>query len=325
MKLNNKVYSFKRDTEETKAAAKAKPALNTILKTLTGGPKPPPSNIGIAYVFLTPPKMKALLEHTRKFGDIIQRRVYDKHATDYEELVLAEQWHEVGTVLFLDWAGCVMDGSHRIEAFSELEISIPVWIMYGFNPEEFQYIDTGMQRTIANLFEMIGVLQRSGVIGSVTGGVVKYDTEFMPYGFGKHKAIPFPPRRKVYENLKVICEEAANVYWQSKKVPGMTPRAAGTGFVLIAREVGQERARKFFGRFIAGTGLKKTDPELVLRQKVALEVDYGGDTLFLHHLAYLIKAFNLSYWKEKATEKDISWEQSDDQKGEPFPQVNVRQ
>jgi hypothetical protein len=320
MRLKNNVYSFEHSPEERDASREGRPYLQEIMKVLQAGPKPPRSNLTIAMVMMTPEKMKSLIAHTEKCGDIIQRRVYDKHRDDFKKIILDCGWHEVGTICLLDWAGCIMDSSHRLTAWSEIGISVPMVIIAGFNPEDFAYIDTGMQRTIANLFEMIGVDYRSGIMGSNTGGVVKFRTEFVPYGYPQHNRIPFTPRREVYEASKHVCEEAVNVYWQSRKIPGMTPRAAGTAYILVAMELGEEIARRFFCKLINARDLEKGSSIQRLRTKLSLETDYGGETLFFHQLAWLIKAFNCWHWKKRfVTIDDIDWERP-----ERYPEVNVQ-
>lgn len=135
---------------------KAKPALtgNVITGTsIQAGKKLNNSNIQelAEIVEITPELAEIYLDSQTK-----NRNVKNSHVQYLVAEIMSDKWDLTGEAIKFDFDGHLRDGQHRLTAILNCGRSVEMLIIGGLNPETIDIMDTGSQRTIADILEIDG-------------------------------------------------------------------------------------------------------------------------------------------------------------------------
>lgn len=75
----------------------------------------------------------------------------------YAAEMSAQTWrHPTGEALIFDRNNVIQQGQHRLHAVIKSGQTIKFWVMFNADPDDFQVIDSGKKRTVANVLQMQG-------------------------------------------------------------------------------------------------------------------------------------------------------------------------
>lgn len=74
----------------------------------------------------------------------------------YVSDMLSGRWHFTGDPIRFDPAGRLLDGQHRLTAVIQSDVSVPMLILRGVNPDAQRVMDTGARRTTADALSLRG-------------------------------------------------------------------------------------------------------------------------------------------------------------------------
>lgn len=75
----------------------------------------------------------------------------------YAAEMSAKTWrHPTGEALIFDKNNIIQQGQHRLHAVIKSGQTIRFWVMFNADPDDFEVIDSGVKRTIANVLQMQG-------------------------------------------------------------------------------------------------------------------------------------------------------------------------
>jgi len=102
-------------------------------------------------LYMTPSKAKEILEK-----NINNRKVKDHTIRSYVWQMKEGQWKENGEAIIIDKNGYVKDGQHRLISCIKANFSFWVVIVSGVNSDVMDTIDTGVNRTLADVLMLNG-------------------------------------------------------------------------------------------------------------------------------------------------------------------------
>lgn len=103
-------------------------------------------------ISVTPELAKIWLER-----NINNRALSQWTVSHYAAEMSAKTWrHPTGEALIFDTNNVIQQGQHRLHAVVKSGETITFWVMFNADPDDFQVIDSGKKRTVANVLQMQG-------------------------------------------------------------------------------------------------------------------------------------------------------------------------
>mgnify|MGYP003675341634 CR=1 FL=1 len=132
-------------------------------------------------------------------------------------------WKENGEPIIVDINGFIKDGQHRLHSCIEANYSYNVPVIYDVNPNVMDTIDTGTNRSLADVLELNGFMYSSaissyiktirshdrGLVSSIQNGHQRVNTT-------NSQGLDYANKNKEY--LFSICKSVNNVYSTNLKV-----------------------------------------------------------------------------------------------------------
>ena len=204
----------------------------------------------------------------------------------------------------MDSRGMLGDGKHRLTASSELGRTINVWMLVGAPPENFQYYDSGRNRTSADLFSLLGESDTN-----VLGAVVRLTYLYLNALTGKitSRGVSNPTVLATFhadpEGYRRAIRIGTHIAYGQYPM-GRVPAAAGV--YLLSRVNRKTVVEDFSEGLISGAGVPPGDARLVLGRTLN---NRKPRTPSVEQLAWFIKAFNA--WAEDASIRALSYKKSE--------------
>lgn len=242
-----------------------------------------------AVITVTPDIARAWLETMRT------NRPLRKHQVGIWAIkIQRDMWDETGESIKFDWDGNLMDGQHRLNAVIEAGKAVKMDVDFGLDPKIFDSLDTGLVRNNRDALSLAGekntffVSSALNIVMVIEAGILLRHTRVSPDNSSKLEALDIHPGIR-------------NSIGIGRKVHHILFGAAASALHYLFSQKNQESADYFFDKLFDGTEMEKTDPILMLRNK--LQKDGGGarDKRDLK-IAWTILAWNAMRLNDKDTD-----------------------
>lgn len=222
----------------------------------------------------------------------------------YAAEMSAKTWrHPTGEALIFDTNNVIQQGQHRLHAVVESGETITFWVMFNADPDDFQVIDSGRKRTVADVLQMQGG-KNAGVAATTSRLLCMWmETDWDTRNLTRSHIVEFHNKyfdviqkgavvgKSLSTNLRISAGHFATVY----------------AYVdIISRQT--EQLNEFANALANGHMLAKDSPVLALRNWTHLPKIAAGTHTQQKGVAVITKAWNaysigapmkLATWREK--------------------------
>lgn len=244
---------------------------------------------------ITPDIALAMLEKNEK-----NRFLRPAKVAQFKKMLLKGRFPWTHQGIAFDFEGRLFDGQHRLEAVVASGKTANMHVLFGCDPDTFQYVDYGTSRTAADLMYIAG-----DKYASLRAAVVKKEYIFET---GSKESQP-PQGTLEYSKTfpQDILDEACK--WGMKGAKITSQRAvAGAYFRIATHTKHPDLLEEFWHKFVTGEELKSKDPILQVRellfQKPTFDARSGGD-IATKEVAAIIQAWNR--WVHKKPLGKVNW------------------
>lgn len=228
------------------------------------------SGMPFAEVVTVTPELASLLlqrnpsDENRK----LSRATVAKYASDMR----AGRWQGMnGQTIVISKDGYLNDGQHRLNAVIECEGHIPFTIVFGAERESRMTLDQNKIRTSGDYIGMAGV-GNANKVAAVAAILIAYETDsFRNSGNQTFHSQTRPTKAALHAYaLSHLDEITTAIHVADNKAARRftTDTRLAATLCIIARKAGFERAKDFIERVVDGDGLRKSDPEFKVRERL---------------------------------------------------------
>jgi hypothetical protein len=207
----------------------------------------------------------------------------------------------------IDSKGSLQDGQHRLTAIEEEGIGTFMWVAVGTEPENFDVIDTGRNRSYGDVLHLSGETNVF-VLGATVRLIHLYLTRDYA-GWGKGKISNHVVMEAFRKDPAGYREAIRMGYVIGQGIP-LTKTAGGAAFYVINRVNKKPNVDEFFEGLITGADIGRSDPRLVLRRSLERKARDRERAFGAEHLALTVKTWNA--WVEGVDMKTVSWKRNED-------------
>jgi hypothetical protein len=312
---------------ERKAAqlAGSKMAKEAAMTAKAAGPYAPPEHVPLdwfladhpapwmRWVIITPDLAEQLLKRNTD-----NRPLNAEHTAYFKRLILAGEWRLTHQGMAIDVNHVLQDGQHRLHACVEAGRVIAVPFYCGMPAENFKYVDEGRNRSIADLFGIEGVVQRTTMATTIK--LVEAYRDPFPRSYMRSKA----SNAHLFDAFKGDPEHLVDaVKWARRHYDNAKVVATALSAATYLLRDANGRDNVFVSAFLTGlaTGVKgggdsrilldKDDPRMLLRKDMQRRRELGNRLRAVDQLGYILLAWNLVVDRKQAG-KRIKWTEGRD-------------
>lgn len=269
----------------------------------------PRKHTGISYstINISPEMAREMLV---KSADFQNRSLKNWRIDSYAADMAAGRWRANGEVLVFDKDGILLDGQHRLHAIIKAGVPVVMGVCFGVDRDTAQTIDQGCSRTMKDALTMDGAKNVAAVMATARALHIlrgNVDPECQTgRRHDKNACLSTAGGMEQFLLANQGIEDAwAMVPSEPAKVVAATTLAA---MMLEMSLVESQEAALDFVSGIAGDGLSKNDPRVVLRDRfiddrLAIARGAGRTRIVarnkVQQLALLVMAWNA--WMHDAT------------------------
>ena len=240
-------------------------------------------------VTMTPEWAKSILDSQNSKNRAIRPNAVKKIAA----AILDGDWKLSHQGIAIDTNGHLQDGQHRLAAVVQSGMSIQISLTTGCDPQSFDVLDCGVNRTAADALARIG----SNNSPRCSAGLKCY----ILYKNNSHRVwtnIAYPPHTQIislYQEMPDEAERAALIAGQAYKNDKLINQSAMVAFYLLAIDKGWGETVENFC-LLLGNPIMQPERSAILAYRRLLASPASLDKTYLQQksLASMIKCFN--YW-----------------------------
>lgn len=192
---------------------------------------------------------------------------------------------ELGFIAF-DKKGRMIDGQHRLHAIIESQTSFKMKIITGLDPGVRNIIDTGLNRSLADMLRMEGVENATVVSGAIAKIIIFEE-------FGRFDA---RLNRKFHnaDYKKALKKHPEIILCAQKLRPSAIFRrpAQILALYVLIYKIAPRKADDFFQRLMTGENLEKNSPLLEIRRIVLNKIGTRNNIAMTDLIFALISVWN---------------------------------
>lgn len=207
---------------------------------------------------VTPKFAEELLTRNPNNRDVSKSKV-----RQYADAMKRGQWMLNGENVKFDREGNILDGQHRLLAVVEADAEVPLTFVTGLPIEVKRTVDTGRNRSTADVLAMRGGVPSPRYAGSIVRLLIALRYEES----GKSAANATITNTDVLDfidgnpTILGVVEQALIV----AKETGLNPASAGAA-LFQTFSANPSKAQEFFDGLVSGIGYENGDPRLALRR-----------------------------------------------------------
>jgi len=245
------------------------------------------------------------------------RRVTDALVRSYTTQMKKDQWKFTGDPIQISRTGRIINAQHRLYAIVASETTQLMNIQTGLDDNVFDVIDTGRNRTPADVLSISGYAN-PGTLQATVKLIMLHDTRKMSRSSEKLQKAEKATNHQIIEwiegeRTEIIHEcvsEGQKFYSRSRLFSSPTYAA----FLYLFSRKDKEAAKEFFEKLVSGENLERKSPIYCLRNRITnLKISNKYmDTV--EKYALIIKSWN--FWREGKAIDRILWTEEED-----FPKI----
>lgn len=203
----------------------------------------------IETIEITPKLAREWLEDFNTNNRPIKKSAVRRYALDMEK----GSWHlETGESIKFASDNILLDGQHRLMAIVKSNISVPMLVVTGLDKDTFKVLDTGINRSASDVFNVEGVSYSSQL-----PAVINVYTQLKNNSYSNIKNKLTNQRLlEVYEERPIFWDDIAtltnNLYLKFERV---LPISILGGFLAATNEVDKVKSIEFFTGLCTGEGI----------------------------------------------------------------------
>lgn len=244
------------------------------------------------------------------------RRVNRRKLDVLVEQIAAGEFVNTGEPIIVSSSGILNDGQHRLTAVLEADATVEMDVRFGVPREYHVKTDTGASRTPADVLSIKGVKSGSQVAATLRL-LLLYERGLPDHirTFISNAEVSAAHER--WPDIEDIVALVGSFEWPKG---AKSTSLLATAF-LASRSPQKAKLQPWLDAVSSGTGLTRTDPAYVLREKLIAGVSAATREGLLERLALQILGWNLWVKGEQTSKRDLKWSAAG--KGaEPFPKLN---
>ena len=246
------------------------------------------SSMKARIVTITPGVAKEML-----INNTHNRKVSESKVHLWAESMKRGEWTLNGEAIKIADDGTILDGQHRLYAVIESGVTIQSLVVSGLPKQSQETMDTGKQRTLADVLTLRGYRNATDVSGIVTG-IIRWEKYSPKTAFqnGSGCSVTNGEAIQFIEQHPEVLDIPTRVR-SCSKYSHIQRRILGVLYYEFGK-VSPENVDFFFDKLENGADMSATDPILVLRNTIArLKNNHHGELNPLYVAAICIKAWNL--------------------------------
>jgi hypothetical protein len=250
------------------------------------------------------------------------RRQRRRHKDRLGTAMKKNQWKITGEAVKFNTRGELIDGQHRLEAIIETGKAVEILVVRNVPPEAFMELDTGANRTPADLLTVAGYDYTSGVASAIRHITSIYKVEagtIAPGSLARERVDP-ETLLEYAESYSDALVEAVRKTMTRRAKTVLSPPSMFAALYYIFAEHNKKGADQFFETLIDGIGYEqgKKDPIYQLRTMLEKFKDekHIRRTNF-YKCALVIKAWNAFQNRDIISQLKYSEKES-------WPEINRR-
>ena len=246
------------------------------------------NTLKVKNMLITPSLAKEMLVNNTH-----NRKVSELKVHMWAESMKRGEWTLNGEAIKIADDGTILDGQHRLYAVIESGVTIQSLVVSGLPKQSQETMDTGKQRTLADVLTLRGY-KNAHDLSSVVLALIRWEkyspaTAFRSstqYPVTNGEAIQFIEQHPSVVDIPGRVGTCSRYSRISRKILGV--------LYYKFSEVSPENVDFFFDKLENGSGMEQYDPILVLRNTVArLRSTHHGALNPTYIAAIVIKAWNL--------------------------------
>ncbi len=261
-------------------------------------------NLTVEVVELTPDRAREYLEANVNYQRGLSRTRVEKMA----EEIIAGNWMFTGQPIIINEHGEMIDGQHRCAAVILADVPIDVLVVEGVEGVAFQAIDTGKNRSGADVLKIAGY-KNVTLSAAIIRCIISYQRKG-EFHAAKHTQIsPMQTLEFMRLNEQTF---VPLVTWYTSRIKEMRILSIGSALPALHWLATQEKVPatlidEFVEKLLFGDNLKKADPVYQFREALIYSQSHPSHRILLRNkTARLIKTWN-AFRKGEAGQGLTNW------------------
>lgn len=220
-------------------------------------------NIRITEQTISPEQAKRYLEKTK-----LNRHLSDNNVNFLASQMKSGNWMLTGDTIKFGTDGSLLDGQHRLSAIIKAGNPIKMMVCEGLNPDVFQVLDTGKNRSAADVVAASGY-KYSHNLAALARAIILYQQGRYTSDSGTNKIkatnksiLEFVNKHDELQEVNAFCQN--HIYQNFRFIPLST---IGMMYFILSKK-NQTKCDEFFTKYAQGTDLSETNPIRHLRDKL---------------------------------------------------------
>lgn len=241
------------------------------------------------------------------------RKISHAHVKFLSNEMLTGNWQFDGQPIRFSEGGVLLDGQHRLNAVINSDCAQQFLVVTGIEKGAFKVMDTGKNRSAADIFSVEGV-NYSAATAAACRMVVNFKN-----GLNTTNTANKPSNTDILNFYDINksrindCIKLAKTYYEDfNKV---LPLSQIAGFMFLFGEKHVTKSEDFFNKLCNGLSLSNEDPIRHLRNKLIREKIARLSLPTAEKYAIIILTWN-AYRRDSKTKRLVSWK-----KGAKFPTI----
>ena len=260
---------------------------------------------------ITPSKAKTYLE-----ANTNNRNIKDRHVLKLSNEMKSGRWkQDTAETIKISKTGRILDGQHRLMAVIQSGVSTYFHVAKGLNEEVFDVIDTGSNRSAADVFKINHAKYESTLPSIIqTSKIISRGKRDSRQSYDK---LTNSELLEIYQSDPIYWNEVARltVSWYDAFSKILTPSLIG-GFYSYLSDINESKAKQFFNELTSGNNISNETIN-VLRKKLI------QDKLSQHKMNKDLKMiFIIKTWNAFITNKNVKLLKFDAE-NEEYPSISI--
>lgn len=199
-------------------------------------------------------------------GNVLNRSIKDRIVKFYADQMKRNMWKTNGSTLVFASDGTMLDGQHRLWGCIEAKTPFVTFVCEGVDKDTFPTIDTGANRTVADVLNISGYKKYSSTLGQAATHILNYNKSDL--NTFKKKICRADVLQFVDDNPEL--QEYVTIARHTKSAV----RKHAAVVIAVCYMAGRKHpqgARNFLKKFMSGEELTAKSPILVLRNRLMAE------------------------------------------------------
>lgn len=199
-------------------------------------------------------------------------------------------WKVTGHTIKIGKDGRLLDGQHTLQALVKYGKPLDLCVARNLDDEIFEVLDTGKNRTAADVLQILGHGNSVALSGAVKA-ILNYQAGHLSSA-GKHKITASNTQvRKFVDDNPAIHEVVTYAKGITKVFKAIPPAQIAMLYWVLSKK-NQDKADVFFERYSSGIELSEKSPIRILRERFMKDMINKSKLRPRDKMALFIKAWN---------------------------------